>query len=130
MPFSETWICFFKKLDLLLCELYILAVFLLFQAKKAFVSGFHTLLQPYVTYCTGAYSDVLQAEMITDTYRAPGRMIKGKFDNLSFHFSRSFIGEGLWDRRAVHQPLEAPFLESSLVFIELATGNTVVPTGF
>jgi hypothetical protein len=68
--------------------------------------------------------------MITDPYRSPGGMIKGKFDNLFFHFGRSFVWEGLWDRWPIHQALEALFLEGPLVLVEPAPGNTVTTAGF
>jgi len=44
MPLPEARICLLKKFDLFFCQINILAVFFLFQAKKAFVFGFHVLL--------------------------------------------------------------------------------------
>jgi len=39
--------------------------------------------------------------MITDTDRAPGRMIKRKLNNLFFHLGGCFIGKGIWNEDLV-----------------------------
>jgi hypothetical protein len=129
LAFTEAWIGFLQKLDLFLGEFYVLAVFLLLKAKETFIAGLHVFLKPDVADRAGAHCDTFQTEMITDVERSPGRMLQRQPDKLLLYLRGCLIGERVRNRRLVNEAFETPLLESPLVFIELASGYPVMPTG-
>jgi len=129
LSFTEAGIGFLQKLYLFLGQFYLLAVLFLLKAQEAFITGFHVFLDPDIANRARAHTDTMQTKLVRDPHRSPGRMIKGKCNDLFLDFRGSLIGEALGNGELVQEPIQTPLLEGPFVLVELAPGNAVPAAG-